>query len=210
MKKTASKDPYPLNLLKEVIIKQGVELPESITYDILAGVQYALGALTDREQQIIHLRYEERKSFAKIAEILSETKESICEQEHFALFKLRKSHWWNYMYYGIAGYMQRMEEFSYQKGYEVGYRAGVYDERSGVVGKDAALEPMKQPITKLRMSIRPYNCLKKAGINTVGEVLALDCSGIERIAGLGPVGRCEIANALKRLGIHDTEWSRYE
>lgn len=141
---------------------------------------------------------------------MGKTKEEVQEQEKHIFLRLRKSYRWNYMCYGIIGNTEIMMDFAYKRGYEEGYRAGIHDERSGVIGEDDKIDPMKQSIADLRMSLRPFNCLKKAGFNTIGEIAVLDCDSIEKIEKLGAKGKCEIANALNRLGIYKTEWSRYE
>ena len=57
-------------------------------------------------------------------------------------------------------------------------------------------------ITELNLSQRPYNCLRRAGCTTVGDVLDLiedDETGLRRIRNLGSVSEKEIIESIERL-----------
>ena len=57
-------------------------------------------------------------------------------------------------------------------------------------------------ITELNLSVRSYNCLKRAGCNTVGDILDLideEGNGLRRIRNLGSRSEAEIKEMLEGL-----------
>ena len=58
------------------------------------------------------------------------------------------------------------------------------------------------PIDDLNLSVRAYNCLKRAGIDTVEELNAMDEDSIMRIRGVG-VAVCEEILAKRNGGTED-------
>ena len=60
---------------------------------------------------------------------------------------------------------------------------------------------LKTDITDLNLSVRSYNCLKRAGCNTVGDILRLlekDEGGLRRIRNLGVRSEAEILKNVER------------
>lgn len=57
------------------------------------------------------------------------------------------------------------------------------------------------PIDSLGLSRRPYNCLKRGGIKTVGELLDMSEESLLKLWGLGRTSLIEIKLALKTMGL---------
>ena len=60
----------------------------------------------------------------------------------------------------------------------------------------------KVEITELNLSVRSYNCLKRAGCNTIGDILALqdeEGQGLRRIRNLGSRSEQEILDRLEEM-----------
>lgn len=60
----------------------------------------------------------------------------------------------------------------------------------------------KVEITELNLSVRSYNCLKRAGCNTIGDILALmdeEGQGLRRIRNLGSRSEQEIIERVGQL-----------
>ncbi len=64
--------------------------------------------------------------------------------------------------------------------------------------KERALE---MSIDDLELSVRSYNCLKRAGINTVEELTTRSMEDMIKVRNLGKKSLDEIANKLKELGL---------
>lgn len=48
------------------------------------------------------------------------------------------------------------------------------------------------PIDDLNLSVRAYNCLKRAGIDTIEELMEMDEDSLMNIRGIGQTVLCEI------------------
>ena len=60
----------------------------------------------------------------------------------------------------------------------------------------------KVDINELNLSVRSFNCLKRAGCNTVGEIIKLiedDEHGLRKIRNLGVRSETEILKAIEQL-----------
>ena len=61
---------------------------------------------------------------------------------------------------------------------------------------------MNIPIEELQLSVRAYNCLKRAQINTVAELLKYSPESLQEIKNFGQKSADELFHALKnKLGI---------
>ena len=63
-------------------------------------------------------------------------------------------------------------------------------------------ELLNTEIADLTLSVRSYNCLKRAGCNTVGDILALmaeDENGLRKIRNLGNKSEKEIRECVHRF-----------
>ena len=56
-------------------------------------------------------------------------------------------------------------------------------------------------IEELDLSVRSYNCLKRAGINTVGELVRKTEEEMMKVRNLGKKSLEEVENKLKELGL---------
>ena len=57
------------------------------------------------------------------------------------------------------------------------------------------------PIEELELSVRPYNCLKRAGINTVGDLIQRTEDEIVAVKNFGRKSLDEVREKLTALGL---------
>jgi len=57
------------------------------------------------------------------------------------------------------------------------------------------------PIEELELSVRPYNCLKRAGINTVGDLIQRTEEEIVAVKNFGRKSLDEVREKLTVLGL---------
>ena len=112
---------YPQNLILAVVQNSNLIPPEKYTDDICAGVRYVVSMLGYREQDIIRMRFEERKPRSEIAEFFGIGQERVRQIENKILRSLRAPTRWNYMKLGIDGYMRWTKERARGEGYKTGY-----------------------------------------------------------------------------------------
>ena len=59
---------------------------------------------------------------------------------------------------------------------------------------------LQKPIEDLDLSLRSYNCLKRAGLNSLGEILATDAREVAKIRNFGKKSYAEVENMVKAYG----------
>ena len=57
-------------------------------------------------------------------------------------------------------------------------------------------------IEELDLSVRSYNCLKRAGINTVEDLCAKSMDDLMKVRNMGRKSLDEILNKLEGMGLH--------
>ena len=204
---------YPQNLILAVVQNCELVPPEKFTADICAGIRYVLSTLGEREQDILRMRYEERKPRSEIGEFFGIGQERVRQIENKTLRSLRAPTRWNYMKLGIDGYMRWSKERArgegYKVGYAQGYKDGNADGKNGVEKPAIAEELLNHPVESLGLSVRAFNCLHRVNCLRVGDVVRLSAYQIQTMRNLGPKSANEIACALRNIGIDNTNWNAY-
>ena len=204
---------YPYNLLVAIKGLAEREIPVTLTQDHWAGLTYVLGLLEDREKGILLMRYEEGKSRSEIGAEYDISPERVRQVESKACRKLQRLPNWNYIYYGVAGYLRKVASTEYNRGYssgyEEGYKDGVKDGASGVVRDYGSNELLNQPVEYMNLSMRAQNCIKLSRCTRIGDIVRMDTDQIRCMRQLGKVTANEIAQALKQLGVGHSVWDEY-
>ena len=209
------KEEYPNNLLLSIQITTAneIEVPNEITSDIIAGIEYSLSTLDERERRVLHLRFVDRKKYEEIGDELNVSVVRARQIEMKAFCKLREPKRWNYIRYGVNGNLKSCMEMEYQKGYADGYKAGCKE--SSTHQEEAPSAPIsnddfrKLGIEILNLTKRSYSCLHRAGYNTIGDILSIDVHGINRIRNFGRISANEVAKKLSELGMENSEWNKF-
>jgi DNA-directed RNA polymerase subunit alpha len=68
-------------------------------------------------------------------------------------------------------------------------------------GEERALQVRDMPIEELELSVRSYNCLKRAGINTVSELIQKTDEDMMKVRNLGKKSLEEVKQKLAALGL---------
>lgn len=181
---------YPRNLLLSMadlsLYSKGIPT-ENVTDDVRQGLAYSLSLLPVQDQEILRLRFEERKTLRTIGAELGYTGERIRVLEQNALSLLLAPPCLDYIRYGKAGCEARMVQ-----------------NQESVREFDA-----KTPLEELGISGRSLNSLKKKGYDTVADILPLKEKEITSIRNLGAGSIIEIAETLTRIGAGTTAWSKF-
>ena len=192
-KSKSLKEPYPKNLLLTIQVTSvhEFELPiDNVTDDMLAGLEYAISTLSERERTILRMRYQERCSYREIGESLGVTLERIRTLDDRLLRKLRVPKCLGCIKYGLEGYTALREKKAAEK-------------------KEKEPEKMDMLLETLDLSVRCFNCLKVRGCDTVRDIAALTEEEIIKTKNLGRRSMIEIAEALHRIGVKDTAWDDF-
>ncbi|MGB4023629.1 MAG: DNA-directed RNA polymerase subunit alpha C-terminal domain-containing protein, partial [Acutalibacteraceae bacterium] len=60
---------------------------------------------------------------------------------------------------------------------------------------------LEMPVEELELSMRSFNCLKRAGINNVGELIQKTEQEISKVRNMGKKSLEEVKNKLAELGL---------
>lgn len=196
-------EPYPYNLLCEIFgyedTAEKIEPKHDIPADFYGSMEYMLATLSPRERDILHLRYVHHMTLPDIAAKYNVTRERIRQIEAKAIRKLRHPTRLRYITTGIQNIIHQERES--------GYRMGLADGRAD----SAAEAPRKDDeggrissckIEDLNLSVRTFNCLKRAGYDTVADIIAADHDKLMKIRNFGICCLYELCDKLTELGLH--------
>lgn len=204
---------YPKNLLYAVRGAWEDDEPTELTPDVLAGIEYALSTLKERERYILVERYKGKRTLRSIGEDLGVKPERVRQIANKAERNLRHPRNMAFITRGVVGYIKKVNEIEYErgykKGYTEGYEQGVRDAPNGVTRAGTSVTLSSLPIEALDLSIRAFNALKRAGYDSIGDIVPLTHSEMIHIKNLGPKQRGEVAKGLRHYGITDTEWDLF-
>ena len=188
------KEEYPYNLISTIIDESVWELnlPTEMTEDHLAGLEYAISQLDEREQTIIRMRFEERQTYAQIGEHLGISLNRVSQVARKALRKLYHPKNLKYYKYGLEGHKLRRADF------EEAERQRAYTEKV-----------METTIYDLDFSVRTFNNLIRAKCEKVRDLVALSEEDILNLKNMGKKQLAEVALKLKALGLLHTAWEKF-
>ena len=175
--------PYPDNLLYDIFGGEW-EFPRPSDFD--GSLEYVLHSLAERERRVLDFRYKDGLTFEEIGKRFCVTRERIRQIHAKALRKLRHPGRLNYLKYGVSGVIDRKTENA----------------------REAALASLPKPdkpeditLEELELSVRSYNCLKRAGMNTLRDVSEMTFDELCHVRNLGKHSLDEICAALTNYGI---------
>lgn len=180
----------------EIIITKGQE----------EGLEKALATLPENERKVITERFKESKTLEECGKELGCTRERVRQIEAVAIMKLRAPSLRKYFALGIEEVREQIELYRAELLHLEALRKEVEDTRKTLSEKIEAvrtLPPNEREIRieELGLSPRPYNCLKKVGINTVGEIISKSEREIRDIRDLGENSFEEIKARLEDKGV---------
>ena len=188
------KEEYPYNLIATIIDESvwELKLPNEMTEDHLAGLEYAISQLDEREQTIISMRYKQRQTFTEIGEHFNISVNRASQVERKALRKLYHPKNLQYYKYGIEGRKKRQAEFEEKEREE-----------------KCTDKVMATTIYDLDLSVRTFNNLIRANCEKVSDLVALSEEDILNLKNMGKKQLAEVAKRLKELGISHTSWNKF-
>ena len=175
---------YPDNLLYDIFGGEW-EFPRPGDFD--GSLEYVLHTLTERERRVLDFRYKDGLTFEEIGKRFCVTRERIRQIHTKSLRKLRRPDRLNYLKHGVSGVISLKAE----------------------IVREAALASLPKPdikpeditLEELELSVRSYNCLKRAGMNTLREVSEMTFDELCNVRNLGKKSVDEICAVLTKYGI---------
>ena len=203
---------YPLNLIYAVFEDGAEEIIEKIDTisDFNASVEYILYTLSDREREILKHRFIDLMPLEKVGHIFGVTRDRIRQIEARALRKLRQPSRIKYLRFGISGVIENIRTDYYNKFSELEGKlielCKLNEKAADEIIHDTELKKKYGPIKieDMDLSVRSYNCLKRARIDNIKQLASLSYEELIHIRNLGIHSVNEIIEKLKDYG-YDTQ-----
>ena len=189
--KRKEKKAYPYNLLEEVFANKEYE-PAELTDDMADGLAYAIAAVGERREAILRMYYAEGKGAREIADYFGVTTSAIYALKRNAVMRLRRHDAICYITYGKKGFEEREQSLRLEK--EVKKNSEHYQQVMGV------------RFEELDLSVRSFNCLRRAGYVTIGDIVDLTEEEIIHIKNISWKQYDEIGRKLLARGVSDSAW----
>ena len=185
--------PWPENLITEIGLEAvfGTKIYTALNEDQLAGLEYALDQLKEKEKTAVILRYKEHKTFKETGDHFSVTPERMRQIIQKCIRKLRNPVRLVYYRDGYQGVIRKREEEK-RRIREAAEKNGLMETLNGI------------DIREAEFSVRTFNCLLSAGLNTLGQVVERmkeDPFEILKIRNLGIKSLEELVNKLEGYGV---------
>ena len=210
---------YPQNLISAI---NNMSMEANMDYwsiiDIRQGLSIALSTLPEREETMVLLRYKYCVTLEKIGGYYGLSKERARQIINEALQKLAEKSRRRFFEKGLKYYLdseaelraRNIEESILRNEYNRGYEDG-YENCKKIYGiTQIPVKLLQEPIERLDLSVKAFNVLKRAGANTVGDLLTYcEAEDIMRIRNMGKRSVQEIANKLNEYGICNKAWKDF-
>lgn len=198
---------YPYNLIYAIFDDDIAEADEIYNNainipDFKGTIEYVLFTLSDRERAAMKYRFEELKTFDEIAKILGVCRERARQINNKALRKLRHPSRANYIRYGINGFIENLKS-NYERALDIINKdlATAKTELSNIKKESEQVKEIPAIyLEDMDFSVRTYNCLKRAGINTLADCLTLTYDDLTKIRNLGRRSAEEVIAKLHYYG----------
>jgi hypothetical protein len=192
-------DMYPLNLARSIF---GSE--EEARKSYIPGVSAALATLTERERGVLACRFQRKLTLEQCGKEYGVTRERVRQIEAKALRKLRHPSKANMMKAVPLTELQAQhsEYFELQQNYGQLKRAfevlaAQKSEQGVIVPMVQQAERLETPLEELDLSVRSYNALRRAGVDTLGDVAKMTECKLMEVRNLGRKSFEEVVAKLK-------------
>ena len=196
-------DVYPYNLALSVFDTDDIECLWNVNFRELV---LSVSELTEREQKVIELRYDKKLTLEQCGMEFNVTRERIRQIEAKALRKLRHPR-----------FVKRWKMVSQEEAWKANEEADrlrlenitmrdKLKQIADIVGvKMAEIEPAAEvedmTVDELELSVRSYNCIKRAGYNKVSDFIGKTDEDLMKIRNLGRKSMEEIKVRLAEHGV---------
>lgn len=212
---TLNDAPFPYNLITDIF---GSPMIEIMDEDHEAGLHKALTVLNERERECIYMIYRDGMTLEESAGVLGLSKERTRQILKKSIRKLRHPYYQQFIKLGVEG-VEEKKDFERRKN-ELERKEAILSEREavlkrafeviGFVAKQYEYEPEetaenltdeeildKMPIDELDLSVRSFNCLKRANINTFKDLRERASRG--NMINIRNLGRRSVGEILDKL-----------
>ena len=188
--------PWPYNLVENIFQEPCQEV---LTEDQIEGLNMALASLYGNEKDILCMLYKESKTLDQVGCLYGVGRERIRQIAAKAVRKLRHPSRSNMIKMGCTLYQKNSYITKLQLQLDCAERAVLLAQQDWIDSHPD--ESLDVPLEHLGLSVRIYNALKRAGVNTLSNVIDLlnketALCGIRNLGMKSAMELCETVNAL--------------
>ena len=196
-------DMYPLNLARAIF-----DCEDAARNAYIPGISAAVATLSEREQGVLACRFQRKLTLEQTGKEYCVTRERIRQIEAKALRKLRHPIKANMMkavpltelQAHVSEHQRLLDEYAWlKKAFEAFTQKKA--EPGVIIPMAEYASRLEMPIEHLDLSVRSYNCLRKAGKNTVGDVAEMTVNELSKVRNLGRKSMEEVMQKLRALGV---------
>lgn len=165
------------------------------------GIIESLSLLAEREAKVLRLRYRDGLTLEKTGKEFNVTRERIRQVEAKAIRKLRHpsiSRTWIMVEYEEHLGLRRERDRLAEECEELRKQLALMPDSDPIPEQ---IENVDVGIEDLELSVRSYNCLKRAGINTIGDLRGTTRERLMKVRNLGRKSMEEVITMAKEWGI---------
>ena len=186
-------------------------------------IAMVLANLSNREADVLRYRYQQCRTYEEISYGFDLSKERIRQIEHKALRKMKRSTVARLLKIGVVAWLEEQVQAEAKSIADAEVPRRVYDiltERIAFaeehmqkreeevlrLARDGDQQDVKTilaeniTIEEMELSVRAYNCLKRAGLNNMADIVAKTHSEMMCIRNLGRKSLEEVEQKVKELG----------
>ena len=195
---------YPMNLFSVLFDGEFPVLPGEAE----ASLEYILHLMrrqSNRSIDILMYRFRDGKTYEEIAKIYGVTRERIRQVEQNAIRQLKHPARRDWIEYGVSGMIDRKCAEEYERGRKIGVVEGMdYAVEPDWIDAQKVERPTSLRLCDLDLSARSHNCLARAGVQTVEDILKMGFDTLVRVRNLGKKSLDEIIIRLQEAGFDTT------
>ena len=164
---------YPYNFVEDVLQE---ECQDILDQDRIDGIEMAVSTLSEREQCVFGLRYQRELTLKEAGVLLNVGPERVRQIQAKALRKLRTPSRIRLIKYGLS-IVEAENEIKKLRAELAEIRRELMAEKERLLseglteGEIESSELYSKDILELDLSVRAFNCLKRGGINTIGDLI---------------------------------------
>lgn len=186
-------------------------------------IAMVLSNLSDREAEVLRYRYQKNKTYEDLTKVFGIGRERIRQIEAKALRRMRKPVVTRLLRMGANGWLKDLVESEAKRIAEERIPKQVHqilterlawaeekqNEKEAELLRLARDGEMEDPkvilaenitVEEMELSVRSYNCIKRAGMNTAADIIAKTYEEMSEVRNLGRKSLEEIILKLKELG----------
>lgn len=219
---------YPQNIFR-AIFGEPVEPESAEEIGRMLGdrgaleIAMVLANLSDREADVLRYRYQKNKTYEELTEVFGVGRERIRQIEHKALRRMRRQTVAKLLRMGVSAWLDELIEESAERIAEERIPKQVHqilterlawaeekqNEKEAELLRLARDGEMEDPkvilaenitVEEMELSVRSYNCIKRAGMNTAADIIAKTYEEMREVRNLGKKSLEEIILKLRELG----------